>query len=932
MDPSDRKARSSAPGELRNDGFAAQGSNSSLTPQGSKWHVCSTEQTLRMLKADAHGLTQAEAEARLLQYGANVLPVMRGRSAFMRFLVQFHNVLIYVLLTAAAVTLFLGHWIDSGVILGVVLINAVIGHIQEGKAEKALEAIRGLLSHSAHVLRDGNRITVPAESLVPGDIVFIASGDKIPADLRMLDVRSLKIEEAILTGESMAVEKQTAPAAEQADLGDRFCMAYSGTIVNYGQGKGIVVATGAATEIGRISSSLGQTQVLTTPLLRKLAGFGRMLTVAILATSALLFAYGTLIHGYPAGDMFLAAVGLAVAAIPEGLPAIMTITLALGVQRMARRRAIIRRLPAVEALGSVTVICTDKTGTLTRNEMTVQQIITADNTYDVTGVGYAPEGNFVLNAEKVELIDFPLLSDIARIATLCNDASLSSKNGAWHVTGDPTEGALLTLAKKAGIAEEKVRETMVRIDVIPFESEHRFMATLHKDLDGKRIVFLKGAPERVLALCRYQRTAHGDRPLEASDWMKKMEGAARSGMRLLALALRDANADTTHLSFDDVEEKDFTLLAVVGIADPPRDEARVAVAACRAAGVRVKMITGDHATTATAIGESLALSDHICTLTGAHIDALDDLQLLEAVAETDVFARASPEHKLRLVKALQARGEIVAMTGDGVNDAPALKRADVGVAMGCKGTEAAKETAEIVLTDDNFASIVAATEEGRAAYDNIRKAILFVLPTNGGQAAIILAAVLAGTALPITPVQILWINMVIAVTLALSFAFEKPEPGVMQRPPRPPDEALIHGRLAWRVLFVATLLVVGGMGLFKWELAQGTSLEVARTVAVNALVMGQVAYLFNCRSMTEAILNWQGLFGNRYTWLAIAILLVLQSLLTYWPPMQTLFGTAAIGWDAWQRITIFALALLIVVELEKYMLRRGRTSAGIKQD
>lgn len=924
MSSSDRKElthASSEPGDTR---LAENAGSDTPTVSAIQWHAHPAGKVLRMMESSPAGLSQTEADSRLQRYGANVLPAVEGRSALMRFLLQFHNVLIYVLLAAALVTALLGHWIDSGVIVGVVLINAAIGYFQEGKAEKALEAIRNLLSLSAQALRDGSKITVPAEALVPGDIVFIASGDKVPADLRMLEIRSLKIEEAILTGESMAVEKQTEPVASQADLGDRFCMAYSGTIVNYGQGRGVVVATGASTEIGRISTSLGQTQTLVTPLLRKLSGFGRTLTVAILVTSVLLFAYGTLIHSYAADEMFLAAVGLAVAAIPEGLPAIITITLALGVQRMARRRAIIRRLPAVEALGSVTVICTDKTGTLTRNEMTVQQVITAENTYAVTGAGYAPEGDFTLDAEAIDLEDFPLLSDIARTALLCNDASLCQEKENWRVTGDPTEGALLTLAKKAKLTEAAERQALVRIDVIPFESEHRFMATLHRDVNGNRVVFLKGAPEKVMALCHYQRTSQGDMPLEMAVWVEKMETAAKSGMRLLALALRDAKPDAEKLSFADIEEGCLTLLAVVGITDPPRDEARAAVAACRSAGVRVKMITGDHAATAAAIGENLALSDRIQTLTGSHLDALDDLQLLEAVAETDVFARASPEHKLRLVKALQARGEIVAMTGDGVNDAPALKRADVGVAMGCKGTEAAKETAEIVLTDDNFASIVAATEEGRAAYDNIRKAILFVLPTNGGQAGIILVAVIMGMNLPITPVQILWVNMVIAVTLSLSIAFEKAEVGVMQRPPRAPEEALIHGRLAWRILFVAGLLVIGGMILFNWELQQGATLETARTVAINALVMGQVAYLFNCRSMTEPVLNWQGVFGNRYVWWAIGILLALQLLLTYWPPMQGLFQTTSIDVEAWARIFLFSLALLMMVELEKAMVRRMR--------
>ncbi len=843
----------------------------------------------------------------------------------MRFLMQFHNVLIYVLIAAAVITAAMGHWVDSLVILGVVVINAAIGFIQEGKAEAALEAIRGMLSPHAQVLRDGRRQEIDAAELVPGDIVFLVSGDRVPADLRLIEVKSLKIEEAALTGESVAVEKQTGPVAADAPLGDRASMAWSGTLVTYGQGVGVVAATGAATEIGRISRMLTEVEGIETPLLRKIAKFGHWLTWAILGIAAFSFAFGTLARDYTAGEMFLAAVGLAVAAIPEGLPAILTITLALGVQAMARRRAIVRRLPAVEALGSVTVICSDKTGTLTRNEMTVQAVITAGAEYAVTGTGYAPHGGFELAGAEVRFEEHPILRDIARVALLCNDATLEQQGEQWRLNGDPTEGALITLALKAGLELGFEREALPRTDVIPFESEHRFMATLHHDHAGYGHIYLKGAPERVLALCAHQRAGTADQPLDPGYWQAAMHAAAARGMRLLALALKPAAVGSDVLRFDDVEAGGFTLLAVVGIADPPREEAIRAVAACRSAGIRVKMITGDHAATAAAIGAQLGLAEVVHTLTGPEIEAMDAAALRRAARATEIFARASPEHKLRLVEALQAEGEVVAMTGDGVNDAPALKRADVGVAMGLKGTEAAKEAAEIVLADDNFATIAAAVEEGRTIYDNIRKAIVFILPTNGGQAGVLVAAILLGLhELPITPVQILWVNMVTAVTLALALAFEPAERDIMRRPPRDPQEAILTPFMLWRVAFVSALLVAGSLGLFLWELARGASLEVARTATVNLLILGEVFYLFNCRRLTNPVLSWEGLTGNRYVWIAIGVLLALQLAFTYVPAMQTLFHTAALDAAAWGRILAFGACVLLAVELEKALLRRLR--------
>ncbi len=888
------------------------------------WHGLDADAALARLGATRAGLAPEEVEARRARHGANRLPPPPRTPAWQRFLLQFHNVLIYVLLAAGVTTALLGHALDSLVIFGVVVINAIIGHLQEGRAEQALDAIRGMLSPRAIVTRAGLRVEVDAEALVPGDIVHLASGDRVPADLRLVEVKSLRVMEAALTGESVAVDKQTAAVAAGAALGDRDSMAWSGTLVTYGQGTGVVVATGTATELGRISTLLSTVEPLTTPLLRQMARFGRWLAAAILGLAAAVFAFGVWGRGYAASEMFLATVGLAVAAIPEGLPAIMTITLAIGVTRMARRHAIIRRLPAVETLGAVSVICSDKTGTLTRNEMTVQRVLAADASFAVSGSGYAPAGGFTRDGASVDAAAEPLLQEVARAALLCNDADLSEGGDGWQLAGDPTEGALLTLALKAGLALQPVRATLPRTDAIPFESEHRFMATLNHDHAGHGFIYLKGAPERVLALCTQQREGSGDAPLDADAWHARMDAAAAAGMRLLALAVRRGDAETS-LNFADIEDGGFTLLAVLGLADPPREEAIRAVAACRAAGIKVKMITGDHAATAQAIGRQLGLDESVRAMTGAEIEAVDDARLREVVDEVDVFARASPEHKLRLVQALQARGAVTAMTGDGVNDAPALRRADIGVAMGRKGTEAAKEAAGMVLADDNFASIAHAVEEGRTVYGNLQKALAFILPTNLAQAGMVVIAILLGLTLPITPVQILWVNMVTAVTLALALAFEHPEPSAMREPPRDPDEPLLTPFMIWRIVFVTVFLVAGSLGLYLWELERGMPLEVARTAAVNALVMGEIFYLFNCRRLTAPVIGWSGFAGNRVVLAAIAVLVCLQALFSLAPPMQTLFHTAPLDAMAWARIVAFGFVVYGVVEIEKFVVRALRT-------
>ncbi|MGE5153622.1 MAG: cation-transporting P-type ATPase [Bdellovibrio bacteriovorus] len=888
-------------------------------------HQLSAETVVERLATGAEGLTENQAAEALHRHGPNRLPPPPKRSPLLRLLAQFHNILIYLLIIAALVTALLGHWVDTAVILGVVVINAVIGFIQEGKAEKALEAVGDLLTPTCTVLRDGARLSLPAQELVPGDLVLLQSGDRVPADLRLVRVRELRIDESMLTGESVPVEKATGAVAKDAPVAERTGMAYTGTLVTSGQGRGIVVATGTSTELGRISAMLSQVRTLTTPLLRQLAVFGRWLTWAIVAIAGATFWFGHWVQGIAFRDSFLAAVGLAVAAIPEGLPAIMTITLAIGVQRMARRHAIIRRLPAVETLGSVTVICSDKTGTLTRNEMTVARVALPEGTWRVSGVGYEPKGDVTPEDGEPAADETAraALAELARAGLLCNESELGSTESGWQIQGDPTEGALVVLAAKLGLDPAQERRQYPRIDLIPFESAHRFMATLHHDHAGHGFVYVKGAPERILDLCGHERRGGDEAPLDPQGWHARAETLAADGHRVLAVAFRAADPGQRELRFDDLEGG-LTLLGLAGIIDPPREEAIRAVAQCRTAGIRAKMITGDHAATARAIGLELGIGDGRSALAGPEIEALDDQALEEQALAVDVFARASPEHKLRLVQALQRRGAVVAMTGDGVNDAPALKRADVGVAMGAKGTDAAREAAEMVLTDDNFASIVHAVEEGRTIHDNLTKAILFILPTNGGQAGVIILAILAGLTLPITPVQILWVNMVTAVTLALALAFEPAEPRVMTRPPRDPAAPLLSPFLIWRILFVSALLVAGSIAIFHWELERGVALESARVATINTLVAGQIFYLLSARVGTESSLTWDGLAGNRLVPLVIGAIVTLQLLFTYAPPMEALFGTGPLDGAAWVRILGWGLLVFLAVELEKWAIRRYR--------
>ncbi len=879
-----------------------------------RWHSMDARDIIKVLKTDREkGLENSEVNKRLEKYGRNEIPKAKRRSAWKRLLMQFHNVLIYVLLAAAIITALMEHWIDTWVILGVVVVNALIGFIQEGKAEKAIESIREMLSLEAVAIRDGDKKTIDAEELVPGDIVILKSGDKIPADIRLIESKDLRVEESPLTGESTSVDKSVESVEEDAVVGDQSSMAFSGTVVTYGKATGVVVNTGSQTEIGKIKEMMEEVEEITTPLLQKIEKFGKWLSLAILVVTATFFLFGYLFRDYTLVELFMIAISLIVASIPEGLPAIMTITLAIGVRRMASRNSIIRRLPSVETLGSVTVICSDKTGTLTRNEMTAKTILTADNEYQVEGTGYKPEGNILKDDQKIEPKDDKVLWQMLQAIRVCNNSEINENDeGKWELTGTPTEGALLTLSYKAGLRDFKPE----RIDHIPFESYHKYMATLNK-VDDEVLIFITGAPERVMEMCDKQYTSEGDKKLDKKYWEKKMEEVAAKGQRLLGVAFRKADKKRSEIERDDLE-KNKTFLGVIGIIDPPRENIIESIKECKEAGIAVKMITGDHAITAKAIGKEIGIGDGEKVITGKELEAKSDKELKKIVEEYDVYARTSPEHKLRLVKALQENGQLCAMTGDGVNDAPALKKANIGIAMGIKGTEVSKDASEMVLADDNFATIVNAVEEGRTVYDNLRKTLLFLLPTNGAEALVLMTAVFLGMVMPITPLQILWVNMVTAVTLALALAFEPMEENVMELPPRKPDAPILGKLGVWRIVFVSFL--VGGLtfAIFNYMQSLGADQATSRTVAVNTLVSGQLFYLFNCRKIQLPSLG-KGFFNNKNAFIAVAVLIILQLLFSYTPFMNDIFDTINIRAAYWLPPLLAGLAVFFIVELEKFI-------------
>jgi len=899
--------------------------NANPAADGITWHAVAVDEVVRRLTTDIEkGLDAGEASRRLQKYGPNRLPEGKKRGPLMRFLSQFNNILVYVLLGAGFIKLMLNLWVDASIIFGVVILNALLGFIQEGKAEKALESIRNMLSAEARTLRGGETRMIPAEELVPGDIVLLESGDKIPADLRLVDAKNLRTEEAALTGESVPADKNTEAVSANATVGDRECMAFSGTMVVSGRSTGVVVATGSETELGRINQLLAGVSALETPLLRQIKTFGYAITAVIAVVGVLVFAYGKWVKGMDFVELFQAVVGIAVSVIPEGLPAIITITLAIGVQRMAQRNAIIRRLPAVETLGSVSRICSDKTGTLTLMEMMVVSAITAETAYQVTGDGYAPEGEVKKDGRPAG--KQPVLDLMGRVSMLCNDAELFEEDGAWKVEGDPTEGALYPFATKLGMDRQAELAASPRIDAIPFESEHKFMATLHKSADGKELVLVKGAPEVILEHCDRQQTAGGEpKPIDRAHFMSASDKLAGQGERVLALAwLESPGLKAGGLGPADLP-RNLVLLGLIGLLDPPRKEAIEAVRECHGGGIRVTMITGDHKITAAAIAKMLGIGDGKTAISGAEIEGLNEAALQEKVRNVDVFARASPEHKLRLVKAIQANKQIVAMTGDGVNDAPALKKADIGVAMGIKGTEVTKEAAGMILADDNFASITAAVKEGRTVYNNIEKAILFMLPTNVAQALVIMVAIFFGFTMPITAPQVLWVNMVTSVALGLVISFEPHELDAMKRPPRAVDRPILTGFGIWRVVFVGLALLAVTLWAFFWMKSQGASDQLARTVAVNMITIGQVFYLLNSRYLLDNSLSFTAHLGNKYLPLGIGAVVVLQLLFTYAPPLQRLFDNEAIPLWVWPWLIMAGLAFFLVVEAEKLFIRSSRS-------
>ncbi len=890
-------------------------SNAPVSP----WHQLELREVCRLLKADLeHGLSTAEARHRHHEFGPNQVSARAGTPEWKRFLLQFHQPLVYILLVASGITASLQEWVDSGVIFGVVFINAIIGWLQESKAEKAIEALSRLTVAEVSVRRDGRRQRVPSAELVPGDVVLLQSGDRVPADLRLFQVHRLQVDESALTGESLPVAKHPDPLEHDVVLADRKNLAYAGTLVSAGQAEGLVWAIGDRTETGRIAWLIAEAVEISTPLTRKIAELSRLLLWVILALAGLTFVIG-LLRGEPVVDMFMASVALAVGAIPEGLPAAVTIVLAIGVSRMAKRRAIIRKLPAVETLGSTTVICSDKTGTLTENQMTVQRVHAGGEVFELTGSGYDTAGEIRQGGARVEAAERPALRECLLAGVLCNEAQLAAgADGRPGIQGDPTEAALLVAGAKAGLVHADTHAGAPRLDMIPFESEHMFRATLHQAAAGT-VIYKVGAVERLLDRCDDALGPDGGTvPLDREAVRRAVEAMAADGLRVLAFARRGGGHVDGALGHEHVGEG-LTFLGLQGMIDPPRAEAVQAVATCRQAGIQVKMITGDHAVTARAIAERIGLAETIRVITGRELEEVPPERLPELAEATQVFARVAPEQKLRLVQALQARGHVVAMTGDGVNDAPALKQADIGIAMGIAGTDVAKGAADMVLTDDNFASIEAAVEEGRGVFDNLRKFIVWTLPTNLGEGAIILVAILLGLSLPVLPVQLLWVNMATAILLGITLVFEPKEADLMRRRPRDPARPLLTPALLLRTALVSLFIVGGGFWLFFHELnVAGETVAEARTAVVNVIVLVETAYLFSCRSLNRSVFRI-GLFSNPLVLAGALTMIGAQLFFTYSPLMNRLFHTTPLDARSWIAIASVACASFGAVEFEKWL-------------
>ncbi len=881
------------------------------------WHALSLEDVCARLGTGRRGLSEAEAATRLERHGPNELRSERGIRPFSILLAQFKSVLIIILLIATAISAFLGHGLEAIVIAVIVLFAAVLGFVQEYRAERAMESLRRLAAPTARVWRDGEEHEVAARHLVPGDVVSLRTGDRVPADARLIDVRNLQTEEAALTGESMPVSKDCSPLQDGAlALGDRTNMAYAGTTVTYGRGLGVVVATGMASEFGRVAGMLQTVAVTRTPLQRNLDKVGHALGWVALAVVAIIVTLG-LVRGQPLVEMLIFGLALAVAVVPEALPAVVTISLAVGVQRMVKRHALVRRLPAVETLGSTSVICADKTGTMTKDEMTVRRMWVAGRTFELSGAGYEPAGELRENGQRV-LEPPPALTELLRAGVLASDADVawSEQEGRWQVKGDPTEAALIVAARKTDLERAALNRQYPRIDEIPFSSETKRMTTLHRGPEGK-IAYAKGAPETLLEACGTWRSADGIRGLDqaARDLIETTaRHMAGDGLRVLAAAGKAAArvADA---------QADLTFLGLVGMSDPPRPEALQAVRSCRAAGIKPVMITGDHPLTARAVADELELCGGRL-VTGDQLDRLSDEELVEAVERIDVYARVSPAHKLRVISALQTRGHTVAMTGDGVNDAPALKKADIGIAMGITGTDVTRDAAAITLTDDNFASIVAAVEEGRWIFDNIKKYLMYLLSSNVGEILLIAGAVLVGLPIPLTAVQILYVNLATDGLPALALSLDPAAPDLMRRPPRQRHRGIFNAR-------IVRLMLTGGLwsgavniGLFAWLLAHGRPLEQAMTLTFVSLVLIQFFKAYCFRSERRSIL--EDPLANRWLNLAIVWELGLLGVIIYTPLLRAVFGTWTMSlWD-WATAVAVAVTVIPALELVKWLERRAR--------
>ncbi|MBX7146074.1 MAG: HAD-IC family P-type ATPase [Alphaproteobacteria bacterium] len=876
------------------------------------WHNLSSDIILKQLGTTENGLSMVEAEKRLKIHGENIIQIIPPLSSIRLYLRQFHNILIYILLLSALITALIQHWTDMAVILCVVFINACIGFIQESKAEKALRAVRDLLIANATVLRDGQTHVLPAAQLVPGDIVIITAGDKVPADLRLIMAHNLRTQESILTGESLDIKKTTQPVNQDTILSERSCMAYSGTFITTGQAKGLVVATGVHTEVGRISNLI-KIDEMQTPLIIKLNRFSYWLAAFILLVALGVFIYGLMIRNLPINEMFMIITSIIVSVIPEGLPATISITMAFGMRAMAKRNAIVRRLPIIEALGSVNVICTDKTGTLTRNELVVTDIVTAQHIFYVTGIGYTPKGKILFENKEIKFDEYPTIKDISYAALLNNDATIKFKKDTWELNGDPTEGAIMAFAQKVGQEAEKLHKIWPRIDVIPFSAEARYMATLHHNINGIGVIYIKGAPEQILAMCNSQQGADGnEEELDFSYWETEINNLAKNGKRVLAIAHRHTSKEHNILQHKDIQEK-MTLLGLLGIMDTPREEARNAIASCLNAGIEVKMITGDHMLTASAIAEMLDIPNSKQVIVGSDIEKLSNEVLIQVVKNIHVYARMLPEHKLRLVKLLQEGGAVVAMTGDGVNDAPALKAANIGIAMGRQGTEVAKEVSDLILADNNFTSIVHAIEEGRNIYKNIKHTIQFMLVTDGAEGLTLLVSVFAGWILPIMPLQILWVNMVTAVMLSLTFSFVRSNSSNMRDAPVPIGAPLFSKSAIGLMLWHIFLITGGTIGIFFFEM-QIKDTDLARTVAINGLVFFQIYYLWGMfflqkqnSNLTPAIFATGGV-------------LLCQLAFNYIPWMQNIFSTKSMNGLEWFKVIMISGIIFIWLWIERLLI------------